>query len=502
MAVRVDASGDSLSRARLAGARTVMAWVYISTDRNAYSALWQGGSNDYLVLDSSGTQLAYYDGATEPTGSNLSTGTWYHIAQTCAGDALGNAWAIYLNGVLDFSGARGAVAAGTNIVFGNDDATEWLNGRLANIKMFDAALTAAEIQQEMLALRPQRFANLWGWWPLWGAADIADYSGNGRTLTAGGTLTTEDGPPVSYGALAIWPPFTASGGTQYTQAASGTLTPAAALIRQTATAKAGSLTPSGAASRQTGKILSGALTPAAALIRQVRTLLSGALPPSGALAAARTVLASMSGSLTPAGALIKRTALSASAVLAAASALTRQAAHILAGALTPSGALASVRTFLQTVSGALTPSGALTRRTGKLLSGALTGAGALTRRAAKAFVGTLAPSGALTTIRAVLLSIGGALTPAGAVARQTAKTLSGALTPAGGLVKQIAQALSGALTSVGALVSSLIGPGTATGRVRATFTSRRPHPTITARRPSATFASRRPNVTFTVEEDA
>lgn len=282
-------------------------------------------------------------------------------------------------------------------------------------------------------------------------------------------------------------------GTQYTQAASGALTPAAALIRQTATAKAGSLTPSGAASRQAGKLLSGALTPAATLIRQVRTLLSGALTPSGALAAARTVLASMSGSLTPAGALIKRTALSASGMLAAASALTRQAAHILAGVLTPSGALASVRTFLQTVSGALTPSGAMTRRTGKLLSGALTGAGALTRRAAKAFVGALAPSGALTTIRAVLLSIGGALTPAGAVARQTAKTLSGALAPAGGLVKQIARALSGALTSVGALVSSLIGPGTATGRVRATFTSRRP---------SATFASRRPNVTFTVEEDA
>ena len=47
---------------------------------------------------------------------------------------------------------------------------------------------------------------------------------------------------------------------------------------------------------------------------------------------------------------------------------------------------------------------------------------------------------------------------------------------------------------VGASVSAV-------GRIRATFTSRRPAATFASRRPAASFASRRPTALFTVEED-
>ena len=80
MAIRFDASGDSLSRTRLAGAKTVMAWIYIVTDRNDYTVFFGLGSNELIGTGSDGTTLLHYDGVTERTGSALSTGTWYHLA--------------------------------------------------------------------------------------------------------------------------------------------------------------------------------------------------------------------------------------------------------------------------------------------------------------------------------------------------------------------------------------------------------------------------------------
>ena len=176
--------------------------IYISTDRNDYTAFFGMGSNEIVATTATGTTLLFYDGTIEYTGTNLTAATWYHLAYSSQGDALTDDWAVYLNGVSDISaGARSAISAGTNMYLGNDEYSEWLNGRLAHVKIWNAQLTQAEIQQEMYTIRPQRYANLWCWMPMieTGSSRDNEWSGSGNTWTENGTLSDEDGPPISWG---------------------------------------------------------------------------------------------------------------------------------------------------------------------------------------------------------------------------------------------------------------------------------------------------------------
>ena len=91
-------------------------------------------------------------------------------------------------------------AAAIQLAVGNNQWDEYFIGYIAYVKVWDAVLTAAELYQEMYTARPQRYANLHLWTPLWGSGDVKDYSGNGKDWTAAGTLTTQHGPPVGYGA--------------------------------------------------------------------------------------------------------------------------------------------------------------------------------------------------------------------------------------------------------------------------------------------------------------
>jgi Concanavalin A-like lectin/glucanases superfamily len=199
MSIRFDNLADSLSRARLAGAKTTLGWFYISVDRNDYSNFIQSGTNCYLGTTGDGTTLSWYDGAGEDLGSGLTVGAWNHLAMVEASDSNGTTVEIYLNGALNITGTRSNAAAGTNMYLGTDDGGAWLNGRLTAVKMWSAALTAAEILAESRMYVPTRQANLWAFWPLRTAAETQDFSGNGRALTVGGTLTTEDGPPIPWG---------------------------------------------------------------------------------------------------------------------------------------------------------------------------------------------------------------------------------------------------------------------------------------------------------------
>jgi len=254
MAIRFDASGDSLSRARLAGAKTVMAWVYITTDRNDYTVFFGLGSNELIGTGGDGTTLLHYDGTMERTGSNLSTGTWFHLAYVSNGDDLANGFTVYLNGAADITyTVRSLTSAGTNMYLGNDEYSEWLNGRMAHVKIWNVALTAAEIQQEMYSSRPQRFANLWSWLPMIesGSGRNSEWSSSGNTWTANGTLADEDGPPVAWNLTGWQLPFVTSGG-----AAGQTLLPAR--IESTATVYSPTLQP-GAVTIQPARIESTAI---------------------------------------------------------------------------------------------------------------------------------------------------------------------------------------------------------------------------------------------------
>ena len=468
MAIRFDASADRLARTSgvldYNGTYTWMAWVRYNSDLNAYGHIFGINRNDaaanydYIGLNGTGEaliSLVDVGGAlTEETGSNLTASTWYHI---CAVRASTTSLAIYLNGTLSTTNTRNVTgrSASTRMEIGGFSTSDFdrTDIRVAAVKIWNTALSAAELAQEIYRITPAQFTGLWLWSPLIGSTtDIGDYSGNARDWTAGGTLTVEDGPPVSWGGRPIWFPFTpASGGTTYNQSVSGSVTPSGAIVKQAARALTGAVTPSGAALKSTSRALAGAFTPAGAIAKQPAKSFTGAFTPAGALV--RQPGKALAGSLASAGTLVRQAAKALAGAVTPTGSVTKLTSRSLAGAVTPSGALASIRTVLLSLAGALTPSGALVRQTARSLAGAVTPTGEAIKQTARSVSGGVTPAGTLSSIRAVLLSLAGTLTPSGALARQTNKIAAGQVTPAGAMTKQTARSLAGAVTPTGALAA-------------------------------------------------
>lgn len=226
MAIRFDASGDYLSRTtgeiNPNNAYTWMAWVRINTLPSADANIlgFDGGSLFELCHLNSSNQLClfvYNSGATI-TGSTLSASTWYHIAMVRES---ASSCKVYLNGVLDITSTyntTGRDNSDYDMFVAAITGGAWaLNARYAAMKIWNRTMTASEVLQEMHVIRPAGADSLWGWFPMFpGATErLADWSGNGRSWTANGTLTDEDPPPVSWGAQPLVFPYAvaAAGGT-------------------------------------------------------------------------------------------------------------------------------------------------------------------------------------------------------------------------------------------------------------------------------------------------
>lgn len=222
MAVRFDTGTDRLQKTsgviNYNAAYTWMAWVYHTTLPAAYGTHFivqsaAGGANsaDYFQVDSQGTHhfewgLSIANSFTSrTTTATVSTGTWYHVALVRAS---ATSLQGYVNGAADGAAitvdisARASVSREDMGAYGAS--SDPLNGRIAYCKMFNRALSAAEVLNEMRAIRPVHPSSVWAFYPLWPNARARDYSGNGRDWTEAGTLTDEDPPPISWGASASW----------------------------------------------------------------------------------------------------------------------------------------------------------------------------------------------------------------------------------------------------------------------------------------------------------
>lgn len=215
MAVRFDAAADRLLRTTdlldYNAAYTRIAWVYVVTDLAAISTFWSANDNSVSNFDNVRISAARVlesrvvvgGSATSAAGSTLATGTWYHIASVRESVAI---LKIYLDGALDSTNTRDITGrtAATRLECGayTGANTNRPDARIDRIKVWTAALTIDEIQAEMHSIRPQRTADLYGFWPTFtGATERArDYSGSGRNWTESGTLTDEDPAPASWGA--------------------------------------------------------------------------------------------------------------------------------------------------------------------------------------------------------------------------------------------------------------------------------------------------------------
>jgi hypothetical protein len=210
-AVRFDAVGDKYSRSAsgLGGTHTMCCWAKIVVDRNAITCFI--GQDDastnyyYLSTTADGTSLRRdgTSGAAFPSGLNMTVGTWVYMAtvnDTSAGGELfgykvaGGSW-------VQATAANATVTGPNNantFFIGNNGFNNFLNGSIAAVKVWDVALTDAELQAEAATYAAVKTSGLWANYQFRNGPQTTDDSGLGKTLTAAGTLTTDSsGPPIT-----------------------------------------------------------------------------------------------------------------------------------------------------------------------------------------------------------------------------------------------------------------------------------------------------------------
>jgi hypothetical protein len=223
MSVRIDASGDCLTRSANVPTRTAFTaccWAKMVVDRNAFSTIMylrsSGGTTAVAGLNAAADGVTV---AAEASGSGRSTtvhtmvaNQWFFAALKTNGTTItGLARAANVATLTTGTVAHSGTTVTGQLNFGDKSPAggEFLNGSVAAIKVWDAVLTDAEILRESFTIRFQRKENLNFWAPCFAGVGerTRDYSGNARDLTAGGTLTDEEAPPVSWGGapIIIWP---------------------------------------------------------------------------------------------------------------------------------------------------------------------------------------------------------------------------------------------------------------------------------------------------------
>lgn len=213
MAIIVNASGEYLRRtANLPSdsAWTGMCWMYLNSIRSSVyqylielaNATSSASSYQVIGFNSSGSFEIHQGVSSQTFGSAPSAGAWYHVYLRNNGTTLSGGFrAVGASAYTTASISSASAFTEAALYFGNDSWDEYMDARLAAIKVWDAHLSDAEIELEFMRLTPARTANLNIWTPgiLTGTDRVKDYSGNGRDWTAGGTLTDGDGPPVPWG---------------------------------------------------------------------------------------------------------------------------------------------------------------------------------------------------------------------------------------------------------------------------------------------------------------
>jgi len=131
--------------------------------------------------------------------------TWYYFYITGANN--GTNYIVWKGGYYTASGSA-PVEAHTNsigasefnvqrISVANDSYNEVLDSCLAYVRVWTGVeLTDAELRTERNSATAVKTSGLWADWKLSNNTDTTDYSGGGHTLTFGGTITSEDGPPL------------------------------------------------------------------------------------------------------------------------------------------------------------------------------------------------------------------------------------------------------------------------------------------------------------------
>lgn len=321
MAVRFDADGESYTRSTGLGSVTVFSfacWVKLAVDRAATTVILQidsGIGTSRLRLNAwNGSALTFQTdsgGWFGTIGHSLVVGQWTFVGLSATANPGQARTAVRAAGSTTFAGgsptqANVAFNAATLRIGDGQAASEWLNGSVAAVKVWDQALTMEELQNESWTYQPRRTAGLRGWYPLL-APSTVDYSGLAQTLSGGAGSALDDPPPIAWSAGRRRIAIPAAG---VTAALAGTL-PAATASTAGTVEVAGSLAgtlPAAAASTAgmvtvAGSLAATAPTPTAALVGDIEgNVLAGVLPAATAAMAGSVKVSGTAAGVLPAAA--------------------------------------------------------------------------------------------------------------------------------------------------------------------------------------------------------
>jgi hypothetical protein len=216
VAVRFDADAESYTRAT--GLTTVTdftfaCWVKLAADRATTTAILQidngSGTGRMRINAFNGTQLTFQSDGTTWFGNfglTLAVGTWTYVALSATANPGQVRTAARAAGSATCTSATSSQAnitmnAATLRIGDGQAASEWLNGSVAAVKVWSAALTVAELEQESWTYLPCRTSGLRGWYPLLTPSTV-DYSGQAQTLSGGSGAAADDGPPLTWSSQA------------------------------------------------------------------------------------------------------------------------------------------------------------------------------------------------------------------------------------------------------------------------------------------------------------
>jgi concanavalin A-like lectin/glucanase superfamily protein/putative tail protein len=203
-ATRFDASEDvySTSTDLPTFPNTFAFWVYIkstggSEERSAFLAI--NIARLFIGIDDDLNLLAIWDSGSDNLGPPLELDTWYHVAIVSTAGA--GVKKVYLNGIEVISVTANAPASSDTLYIANNGFSQWFDGRICALKIWETALTQAEIQAEMATYSLIKTDSVWGHYQMQSAGlTLVDESGNGHNIPAGNDGgTVEDGPPISGG---------------------------------------------------------------------------------------------------------------------------------------------------------------------------------------------------------------------------------------------------------------------------------------------------------------
>lgn len=174
-AARFDTEGDGLELATtslFSSAWTVFCRARVVVDRNEYSTFFEvsdGSTSAYYQVGSNGTGLemdVHTPGGVAPVSSyTASVGTWFDFCVTRSG-TLTKAYAGTVGGALDVStdGDAGTASTAHRLFIGWSEswAGEWFSGDIGGVKVWNAALSQAEVVAERDYYRAVRTSGLIG----------------------------------------------------------------------------------------------------------------------------------------------------------------------------------------------------------------------------------------------------------------------------------------------------------------------------------------------------